>query len=127
MAVYYGPKKKSRIAGPDSEVLVVKFTPNGTGVPSIQENRGGASVAYSATGVWIATLPAPVYDIAVMGCLAVPGDTNFHEIVHAKSVSARTVTLTHRTVTYANIVSAGPAASNTCGEITLTLLVRRSP
>jgi hypothetical protein len=115
--------------GPEHRLVYIKFTPNGTSNPTVDESHGFSStVTYSDVGVYIATVSnvGNTKDITVLECMAVPGDTNYHELKYAVSDSARTITVTHRTVTYANIVSAGPAASNTCGQITLAALVRVS-
>lgn len=115
--------------GPEHRLVYVKFTPNGTSAATVDESHGfSATVSYSSTGVWVATVSnvGNIKDISVLSCEAIPGDTNFHALSYAVSDSARTVTVTHKTVAYADIVSTGPAVSNTCGQITLTCLVRVS-
>jgi hypothetical protein len=115
-------------AGPQSKLVWIKFTPNGASAPTVDEAHGcSATVTRSGAGVYVVSLTSNALKaMGVVGLTAIPGDTNYHELVHAESVTNKTVTVTHRTVTYANIVSAGPAASDTCGQITLVVLCREA-
>jgi len=119
-------KKPLWSAGPQSRVVWVKFTPNGTSNPTVAESHGcSATVTYSDVGEYVVSLGVNALKaICVLNLSCVPGDSNYHELVYAESVSAKTITVNHRTVAYAAIEATGPAASNTCGQITLAVLCR---
>lgn len=115
-------------AGPQSKLVWIKFTPNGSSAPTVDEAHGcSATVTRSSTGVYVVSLSSNALKaMAVLRLGAVPGDANFHQLTHTESVTNKTVTITHSTCTFATIVSAGPAASDTVGQITLVVLCREA-
>ena len=114
-----------KACGPDSRLAYIKFTPNGASAPIVDESHGfSATAGYTSTGIYTVTIAGRIKDVVVLSLNAVPGDSNYHKLVYSVNETTGVVTITHRTVTYANIVAAGPAVSNTCGMITLAVLVR---
>lgn len=117
------------VHGPDTRLVYIKFTPDTTNPPIVDEAHGfSPTVGYTSTGIYTATVAkvGAIKDITVLQLSAVPGDANFHELTYAINETTLVVTVTHRTISYATIVSSGPAVSNTCGMITLACLVRVS-
>ena len=80
----------------------------------------GVTVARSGEGVWVVTLPSPLKNFKRVSVGYSDNDNAFHEVTYALSASARTITITHRTCSYATIVSAGPAAEDVVDEIWFT-------
>lgn len=128
--------RKLRMGPSGYREAAIRFTPAGTGTtaPTVGESHGfvttGANApSQTSTGVMVLTIApdsGPVIDIEVVQLKGVPGDANFHSYDYTVSIPNRTITVTHKSCTYATIVSAGPVASATSGEITLIVNVRTS-
>jgi hypothetical protein len=115
-----------KCAGPQAKLCYVKFTGVNGAAPTVDEAHGvSATVSRSGEGVWVVTLKGAVKAMAVVGLRQVSGNSAYHELTHTESVSAKTVTITHKTCAYADIAT-GPAADDMAGQITLTVLVREA-
>jgi hypothetical protein len=103
--------------GPSSEDALVSFTTANTSAPTVVERHGVASVSRSGVGVFLVTLSqtAKAYHTFVSKEGAAALDAN-QVIVSAKSVSARTVTIT---------VTDGAGAAADTTALTINLLVRK--
>lgn len=115
-----------KCSGPQAKLCWVKFTGVNGAAPTVDEAHGvSATVARDNEGVWTVTLKGAVKAMAVVGVSTVSGDTDYHELTYTESVSAKTVTITHKSCAYADIAT-GPAADDIAGQITLTVLVREA-
>jgi hypothetical protein len=84
----------------------------------------GCTLARTGEGVVKLTLPGPV--AGFKSVVAVCNDTGeYHELSWALSVSAKTVTFTHKTCAYADIVT-GPAAEDVVSEVNFIVVVEES-
>lgn len=75
----------------------------------------GFTVARSAEGVWVVTFEAPLAGFISAQCW-VNVASAFHTVSWATSAANRTLTITHITCAFANIVT-GPAADDVAAEI----------
>lgn len=86
----------------------------------------GFTVARSGEGVWVVTFEKPCSQFVTARAWATDDDTNFHEVTWTLSAANRTLTITHKTCTYATIVSAGPAAQDVVDEIGFCVCIAES-
>lgn len=92
--------------------------------PATYKVDPGVTLTRTGEGVTKITLPAPL--AGFKSVVAVCNDTGeYHELSWALSVSARTVTITHKTCAYADIVT-GPAAEDVVGEVNFEITVEMS-
>lgn len=95
---------------------------NGANPTSYKSDAGVDAPVRTGEGVWVIVLPGPIAGFKTVHVWA--NDTGeFHEVSCAKSLSNSsynnqpTLTITHKTCSYATIVSAGPAAEDVVDEI----------
>jgi hypothetical protein len=63
----------------------------------------GVSVTRSGEGVWVVTLPSPMKAFKAVTCWATDNDGNAHDVQYALNATNRTITITHKTATYATL------------------------
>jgi hypothetical protein len=93
--------------------------------PSSYKLDPGLVVTRTGEGVYRIQLPSPLagFKSVQMSC----NDTGeYHELSWALDVPNKRVTVTHKTCSYATIVSAGPAAEDVVDDINFIIVVEES-
>lgn len=88
-------------ATPKKMIYAGKFAGINAASPTTYKLDPGVTVARSGEGVWVVTLPRPIGGYKAILCQATDNDGNAHDLAYTSDVSARTVTITHRTATQA--------------------------
>ena len=102
-----------------------RFTGINGANPTAYKLDPGLSVTRTGEGVWRVQLPPPV--AGFKSVVVAANDTGeFHEVSWALDVPNRRVTITHKTCSYATIVSAGPVAEDVVDEINFIIVVEES-
>lgn len=93
--------------------------------PTTYKVDPGITLTRTGEGVVKITLAGPVagFKSVVASCNDVG---EYHELSWALDVTAKTVTITHKTCSYATIVSAGPAAEDVVSEVNFIIVVEES-
>lgn len=85
----------------------------------------GVTVTRQGEGEWDIVLPPPVAGFKSVVVQWADNGGAFHDVTHVVDVATRTITVTHRTCAFADIVS-GPAASDIIDEINFIAKVELS-
>jgi hypothetical protein len=121
-----------KCSSPVRRTLSGRFTGiNGANPTSYKLDAGIDPPVRTGEGVWVVVLPGPIAGFKSARCT--PNDTGeYHEVTHALSLANAsynnqpTITITHKTCSYATIVSAGPAAEDVVDEINFHIEVEES-
>lgn len=98
----FGKTPRPVVSGTPKKVLYAgKFTGINGASPTTYKLDPGVTVARSGEGVWVVTLPRPIGGYKAILCQATDNDGQVHDLQYTSSVANRTVTLTHKTATYA--------------------------
>lgn len=117
-------KKLLKAYGPETEVAYVRWTPSGSATQTLTEAQGVSRVARDNAGAWTVTLAVkPKAMVAIVQ--HIENDTTLFHFSRAESTSltAGTVTVSHKSVAYASIAS-GPTASDTVDEMEVIVIMR---
>ena len=125
MAKYTNSPKPVHVAGPQHKELYVRWAPSGDTTQTLTESSGISSVTRSNAGIYTVNLSEAPVAICEATISYIENDTTNYHFAEVTAISAanKTVSVRHRTCTFANVASA-PTASDTVDQLVVKILVR---
>lgn len=121
----FGKSSRPVVSGTPKKVVYAGNFAGADGVnPTVLTVDPGITVTRTGEGVWAVLLPRPVAGFKAVTVTASDDDGAFHDVAY--TTSGRTITITHRTCTYATIVSAGPVVQDVVDKVAFIAVVEES-
>jgi hypothetical protein len=117
--------KLLRAYGPKCEIAYVRWAPSADDTQTLTEAFGVSGVERTGAGAYTINLARKCKALVAIPFTIENDTTNYHWTeVTATSASDGTVTMRHRTSTYANVAAGAPTASDTVDGLECLILMR---
>lgn len=111
--------------GPECRVVSARWAPSASATQTLTEAFGITSITRSGAGAYVVNLAIAPRTIIMADVTVVENDTTTYHFarVESTSASAKTITISHKSVAFASVAS-GPTASDTVDELMFVALLR---